>query len=214
MRREHLMKLRLFFTSVAILASTFLFAADNMNKERFEQIPPQPIATGNKIEVLEFFWYGCPHCYSLEPYLEKWQATKPDDVQLRRVPAILGKNWIPHARAYFTAEKLGIVDKIHRPLFDAIHKDKQQIIDEKSLRDFFVKMGVDKDEFTRIYESNEISEQIQDAFILGQQYQITGVPAIIVNGKYRTSASMAGSNANLIEVINQLTAKERKHASG
>ena len=208
------MKLRLFFTSVAILASTFLFAADNMNKEHFEQIPPQPIATGNKIEVLEFFWYGCPHCYSLEPYLEKWQATKPDDVQLRRVPAILGKNWIPHARAYFTAEKLGIVDKIHRPLFDAIHKDKQQIIDEKSLRDFFVKMGVDKDEFTRIYESNEISEQIQDAFILGQQYQITGVPAIIVNGKYRTSASMAGSNANLIEVINQLTAKERKHASG
>lgn len=208
------MKLKLFFASVAILTSAILFAADNLNKEAFEQIPAQPTATGNKIEVLEFFWYGCPHCYSLEPYLEKWQATKADDIQLRRVPAILGKNWIPHARAYFTAQKLGIVDKIHRPLFDAIHKDKQQIVDEKSLTDFFVKMGVDKDEFSRIYESKEISEQIQEAFILGQQYQITGVPAIIVNGKYRTSASMAGGNANLIEIINQLTAKERKRASG
>lgn len=208
------MKLKLFLASVAILTSAILFAADNMKSEPYEAIPAQPTATGNKIEVLEFFWYGCPHCYSLEPYLEKWQSTKADDVQLRRVPAILGKNWIPHARAYFTAEKLGIIDKIHRPLFDAIHKDRQKIFDEESLRDFFATMGVDKDEFTRIYESNEISEKIQDAFLLGQQYQITGVPAIIVNGKYRTSASMAGSNANLIEVINQLTAMERKHASG
>ena len=208
------MKLKLFLASVAILTSAILFAADNMKSGPYESIPAQPTATGNKIEVLEFFWYGCPHCYSLEPYLEKWQTTKADDVQLRRVPAILGKSWIPHARAYFTAEKLGIVDKIHRPLFDAIHKDKQKIFDEKTLRDFFATMGVDKNEFTRIYESNEISEKIQDAFLLGQQYEITGVPAIIVNGKYRTSASMAGSNANLIEVINQLTAMERKHASG
>lgn len=207
------MKLKLVFATAALLTSAMLFAADNMNKGPYESIPAQPTATGNKIEVLEFFWYGCPHCYALEPYLEKWQTTKADDVQLRRVPAILGKNWIPHARAYFTAQKLGIVDKIHRPLFNAIHKDKQKIIDEKTLRDFFVKMGVDKDEFSRIYESNEISEKIQEAFILGQQYQITGVPAIIVNGKYRTSTSMAGSNANLIEIINQLTAKERKQAS-
>lgn len=214
MRKEYLMKLKLIVASVAILTSAILFAADNMNKGPYESITARPTATGNKIEVLEFFWYGCPHCYALEPYLEKWQTTKADDVQLRRVPAILGKNWIPHARAYFTAEKLGIVNKIHRPLFDAIHKDKQKIVDEKTLRDFFVKMGVDKDEFSRIYESSEVSEKIQEAFLLGQDYQITGVPAIIVNGKYRTSTSMAGSNANLIDVINQLTARERKHASG
>ena len=207
------MKLKLFFASVALLTSAILFAADNMDRGPYEPIPAQPTATGNNIEVLEFFWYGCPHCYSLEPYLEKWQTTKADDVQLRRVPAILGKNWIPHARAYFTAEKLGIVNKIHRPLFEAIHKDKKPILDEKSLRDFFATMGVDKDEFTRIYESNEISEKIQEAFVLGQQYQITGVPTVIVNGKYRTSSSMAGGNANLIETINQLTAKERKQAS-
>jgi len=208
------MRLKLFFASVAMLTSVILFAADNPEKGPYESIPAQPTATGNNIEVLEFFWYGCPHCYSLEPYLEKWQTSKADDVQLRRVPAILGKNWIPHAKAYFTAEKLGVVDKIHRPLFDAIHKEKQKIIDEKSLRDFFAKMGVDADEFSRIYESSEISEKIQEAFILGQQYQITGVPAIIVNGKYRTSTSMAGSNANLIEVINHLTDKERKPVSG
>ena len=214
MPREHVMKLKLFFASVALLTSAILSAADNMNRGPYEPIPAQPTATGNNIEVLEFFWYGCPHCYSLEPYLEKWQTTKADDVQLRRVPAILGKNWIPHARAYFTAEKLGIVNKIHRPLFEAIHKDKKPILDEKSLRDFFATMGVDKDEFTRIYESNEISEKIQEAFVLGQQYQITGVPTVIVNGKYRTSSSMAGGNANLIETINQLTAKERKQASG
>jgi protein dithiol oxidoreductase (disulfide-forming) len=207
------MKLKLVIASVAFLTSVILFAADNLVQGSYESIQPHPTATGNKIEVLEFFWYGCPHCYTLEPYLEKWQSTKTDDVQFRRVPAILGKNWIPHAKAYFTAEKLGVVDKIHRPLFDAIHKDQKKIIDEKTLRDFFADKGVDKDEFTRIYESSEISEKIQESFILGQQYQITGVPAIIVNGKYRTSASMAGSNANLIEVINQLTAIERQSAS-
>jgi len=207
------MKLKIFIISVAFFTSAILFAADNFVKGPYESIPSQPTATGDKIEVLEFFWYGCPHCYSLEPYLEKWQSTKADDVQFIRVPAILGKNWIPHARAYFTAEKLGIVGKIHRPLFDAIHKDREKITDEKALKNFFTDMGIDKDEFTRIYESSEISEKIQETFLLGQQYQLTGVPAIIVNGKYRTSATMAGSNANLIEVINQLTAKERQSAS-
>ena len=171
--------------------------------------PAQPTHSGDKIEVVEVFWYGCPHCYSLEPYLEDWLKNKPDDVAFRRVPGILGKNWIAHARAYFTAEKLGIVDKIHRPLFDAIHRDRKNIMSESALRDFFAQQGVDKKQFDDIYQSDEVSDMVKSAFSEGQAFGLTGVPAIVVNGKYLTSASQAGGNKELISVIGQLTEQER-----
>lgn len=174
--------------------------------------PAQPTRSEGKIEVVEIFWYGCPHCYTLEPHLEKWLETMPDDVVFRRVPGVLGKNWLPHARAYYTAELLGIVDKIHRPLFDAIHRDNRTIMNAKNLRDFFAEQGVSKSEFEKVYESEEVTGKIKAAFIESQGYKLTGVPAIIVNGKYRTGASMTGSNEKLIEVIDFLIAQERANS--
>ena len=189
----------------------FLLCSSTWAAEPYERItPPQPIKSGDKIEVVEVFWYGCPHCYSLEPYLDKWLETKPDDVEFRRIPGVLGKNWIPHARAYFTAVKLGIVDKIHRLLFDAIHIERIDLNTEKQLANFFEKHGVDRDEFIKIYESGETDDLMKQAFIAGQGYGLTGVPTIIVNGKYRVSASTAGGYAQLIEVLNLLIEKERK----
>ncbi len=173
-------------------------------------IPAQPTQTDGKIEVLEVFWYGCPHCYHFEPFVTEWLKTKPDDVDFRRMPGIFNKNWVPHAKAYFTAEKLGVLDRIHSQLFDALHKDRKRIFTESELKDFFVSQGIDGDEFTRIYNSSEVETKFKQAFIMGQRYKITGVPAVIVNGKYMTSGSMAGSYENLLKTIDQLVDKERK----
>ena len=175
-----------------------------------EIVPAQPTqAPAGKIEVVEVFWYGCPHCYHFEPYLEKWLQTKPDDVVFRRVPGVLNQSWLPHAKAYFTAEKLGILDKIHRPLFDAIHKDRKPIFTEDQLRDFFAEFGVDPDEFTKIYNSDEVETKTKQAFFLARGYRLTGVPSMIVNGKYLTSGTLTGSYENMLKVVDDLIKKER-----
>jgi protein dithiol oxidoreductase (disulfide-forming) len=173
-------------------------------------IPVQPTQTDNKIEVLEVFWYGCPHCYDFEPHIENWLKDLPEDVEFRRMPGIFNKSWIAHAKAYFTAEKMGILDKIHSPLFTALHRERKRIYTEDELKDFFVSKGVDGDEFSKIFNSSEIETKFKQAFVMGQRYKITGVPAVIVNGKYMTSASLTGSYENLLQTINELIAKERK----
>lgn len=203
------MKLGTLFTGLfAVVIFTHAWAGGSEARPFDELNPPQPTKTGGKTEVVEVFWYGCPHCYSLEPYLEQWLKTKPEDVEFRRIPGVLGKNWLPHARAYYTAEILGILDIIHKPLFNAIHGENKNIMDEKRLRDFFVQQGVKEDEFNRVYQSQEVTDKVKEAFIAGQGYKLTGVPAIIINGKYRTSAAMTGSNQKLIETINQLVDRE------
>ena len=171
--------------------------------------PPQPTQSGEKIEVVEVFWYACPHCFDFEPHISTWLESKPDDVQFIRMPAIFRKNWIPHAKAYFTADKLGVLDSIHTPLFDALHKRKKNIHDDDAIKKFFVKNGVDKSEFTKIYESDEVQAKVKRAFVMGQRYKLTGVPAVIINGKYMVSGSTAGSFENVLKIINQLIDEER-----
>ena len=117
---------------LTISSFTTVNAADGYNVIS----PPQPTHTGKKIEVLEVFWYACPHCYDFEPYVKEWLQNKPDDVEFRRMPGIFRKNWIPHAKAYFTAEKLGVLDTIHTPLFDAIHKQRKKIHDDDAIKKF------------------------------------------------------------------------------
>ncbi len=175
--------------------------------------PAQPTQTGDKIEVLEIFWYACPHCYDFEPYIHEWLNNKPEDVTFRRMPGIFRKGWIPHAKAFFTAEKLGILDDIHTPLFNAIHRDKKKIHDDASIKKFFLKHGVDKSEFKKIYNSEETETKTKQAFVMGQRYKVTGVPAIIVNGKYMVSGSTAGSFENVLKVIDSLVDKERASAA-
>lgn len=206
------MKLKTLFAAL-FATIIFIFTSGVQAADQPYQIvePAQPTHSGDKIEVTEIFWYGCPHCYAFEPYVEKWLKNKPDDVVFRRVPGVLGRDWMAHARAYYTAEQLGILDQIHRPLFDAIHKDRRKIFTGEQLRDFFAEHGVDKDEFTKIFNSPEVTEKIKQAFIEGQNYKVTGVPTVIVNGKYRTSASMAGSYQKLIDVIKQLVDMERSN---
>jgi len=204
------MKQKLFFILLMCFFATGIACAeDNAPSQPYEAITPQPTASGDKIEVIEFFWYGCPHCFALEPYLDKWLAAKPADVEFRRIPAILGNRWVHYAKVYYAADKLGAVAKIHSPLFNAIHEQRLPLEDATKLGNFLEKLGVDKDKFFAAYSSEEIGKKIQNAYAMGQDYGLTGVPTIIINGKYRTSASQAGSNEKLIEVMNELIEKER-----
>ena len=115
--------------------------------------PPQPTDSGNKVEVLEFFWYGCPHCNSLQPSLGAWLKQKPADVEFRRVPAVLGQSWIPLTQVFYTLEALGLTEKFHHDVFAAIHKDKVRLQDPETLFDWVAKRGVDRKKFTDTYSS-------------------------------------------------------------
>ena len=159
---------------------------------------PQPTETGDKVEVLEVFWYGCPHCYQLEPFLDKWVETMPSSAEFRRMPAVLGPHWEPHARAYYAAELLGVLDQLHQPLFRAMHQEKKKIMTRDDLIDFAAEQGIDRDEFAQAFDSFFTNMKVRRAVEMGRRYGIDGVPAVIINGKYRTSATQTGGNAKLM----------------
>jgi thiol:disulfide interchange protein DsbA len=170
---------------------------------------PQPTSTGDKIEVVELFWYGCPHCYDLEPEVQAWLKKQPEDVELVRMPAVMGPRWELLAQAYYTAELLGIADRIHPALFEAIHKNNMEINDEDSLRAFFVNQGVSAEDFNKTFSSFAVAVKMNNSRQMTRRYRITGVPTIIVNGKYSTSATLAGGNEAVFGVVDYLVEQER-----
>jgi thiol:disulfide interchange protein DsbA len=167
----------------------------------------QPVQTGDKIEVVEMFWYRCPHCYRLEPYIIKWLKNIPENAEYVAIPAILNQNWVFHGRAYYTFEALGIVDELHGKFFDALHKDRQQLNTTEQLADWATQFGVDEEKFISTFDSFAVNNKINFANIMGRKYGISGVPSIIVDGKFRTNVSMAGSHDELFNVINFLIKK-------
>ena len=174
---------------------------------------PQPTETGGKVEVLELFWYGCPHCWHLEPIVQKWQTTMPANVSFRRMPAILGPTWEPLARAYFAAELMGKADELHEPLFKAVQVERQRLMDVDSIAAFVATQGLDPEAFKEAYDSFFVDMQVRKAEELGQSFGIDGVPAIVVNGKYRTTATLAGGNDKVFEVVDQLIQLETAAAA-
>lgn len=170
--------------------------------------PPQPTTTGDKVEVLELFWYGCPHCFRFEPFVERWLEKKPANAEFVRLPAIFRAEWEPHARAFYTAQIMGVTEKVHRPLFNAIHQEKRTVDNEEKLRDFYGEQGVNKEEFTKTYNSFAVETRVGRAKMMVGRYGVDGVPSVIVNGKYRVSARTAGGNAEMLKVIDYLVAKE------
>ena len=169
-----------------------------------------PVQDPTKVEVIEFFWYGCPHCYQFEPALEEWHSTLPENVNFIRQPAVFNKVWGEHAKAYFTAEVLGVVDKVHADLFYAIQVNKQPLTSEADLAKFFVAHGVDEADFHDAYNSFIVDTKMRQAKSMGPRYGITGVPAIVVNGKYLVNGKTAGSHEGMIKVINELIVQESK----
>jgi len=167
----------------------------------------QPVQTGDKIEVVEMFWYRCPHCYRLEPYIEKWLENKPENAEYVPIPALLNQSWAFHARAFFTFEALGLTDQLHIKFFDAIHKDRKPFNTVEQLAEWAASHGADPAAITETMDSFAVNNKLNFASVMSQKYGITGVPAIIVDGKYRTNVTMAGSHEELFNLINFLVKK-------
>lgn len=169
-----------------------------------------PVSTTaeDKIEVVELFWYGCPHCYSLEPKIDHWLENQPENAEFVRIPAVLNRNWELGARAFYAAKALGVLDKIHTPLMNAIHAQGRPMRNEADLAEFFAEHGVDKEAFRKAYNSFEVETELRRSQQLVRRYGVHSVPSFVVDGKYVVTATMAGSEDRLFEVINYLIQKE------
>lgn len=189
-------------------------AAENTYSEgeAYHVIVPQApkLTDSDKVEVIEIFWYGCPHCHRFQPYLERWSEDNADDIHYVRLPAILDKGWAIHARAYYTAEALGVLDRVHQPLFDAIHKHKRPLNNEESLMAFFEEHGIDNKTFRKAFYSFSVSGKVGQAEELTRRYQVSGTPAVIVDGQYYTSPKQAqGSFEEMLKIMDFLIDKAK-----
>lgn len=173
----------------------------------FKLKQPQPVQTGDKVEVLELFWYGCPHCFDLEPHIEKWLKTKPANAEYVRLPAVLRRSWAFHARAFYTFEALNVVDRLHADFFDEIHKRKNRVNTTQQLESFVAQRGVEKEKFYDAYNSFTVDSKLRHAQLMSGRYEASGVPTFIVDGKYRATASSAGGLQALLELVTHLVEK-------
>ena len=193
------------------IASPFAHAQSDFDPAgKFELIqPPQPTDTPGKVEVLDVFWYGCPHCFTFLPTMEAFEKAKPEYVEVRRMPAVFRKSWENHARAYYTAKLLGVEAKLHRALFEQIHVKGQRTDSRDDLREFFIANGVTGEAFDKTFDSFAVESMLRKSVVMQGRYGVRGTPSVVVNGKYRTSASLAGGYPNVVKVIEALAAKER-----
>jgi len=172
----------------------------------------KPIATqsGDKIEILEFFWYGCPHCFSFEPTLKNWKKTLPANVKFIRMPAPINPRWMAHTKTYYTLQIMGEGDKYHDDIFAAMHVKKMKLFSKDTIADYLETLGVNKKTFLSTFDSFAVEMRAKQAMQLGQQYKVNGVPMLTVNGKYTISGSQAGSYVGMINVADHLIKLESK----
>jgi thiol:disulfide interchange protein DsbA len=170
--------------------------------------PPQPTADPARVEVMEFFWYGCPHCYHFEPDLNAWLKHKPDAVDFRRQPAVFNEHWAAHAKAFFTASVLGVLDRLHPEFYDAIQNKKETLESEADLAEFFKANGVAEADFHKAYQSFAVDSEMRQAGGMAAKYGVTGTPALVVNGKYLVSPGKAKSFPRMLEITDVLIGKE------
>jgi len=182
-------------------------------------VPAQPTdAPPGKVEVVEVFWYGCPHCYALDPYIESWRKTKPAYIEFRRVPV----TWQPvhqsHAKLFYTFEALGKEDAVHNAVFAEMHDKKNYMYmqgdDKETLAAqiaFAKAHGISEADFTGAWNSFTVQTSMQKADELVHRYHVDGVPLLVINGKYVTDVNMAGSQANVMSIVSDLAASEKPH---
>ena len=178
-------------------------------------VPTQTTIGGpDKIEVAEFFWYGCPHCYDLEPYLQRWKANMPANVRFVQVPVTWNNAVATHAKMFYTAEALGSLGVIedmtafHQAVFAELHQRGNRLLSERAMKQLFARFGASEEDFDGAWNSFDVDRRLRLAEDLSQRYSIQSVPTIVVNGKYRAGAPDAGGNDKLVEVIDELIARE------
>lgn len=169
-----------------------------------------PTTSGDKVEVVEMFGYPCPHCNTFEPLLERWKAQQADDVQVVAIPVVFGRSWEPYARAFYVADLLGKVDETHKAMFDAVHKERRQMRSVDDLAQFYAGYGIEPDNFRKQYDSFAVNMKLKQGDAKARGYEITGVPSMIVAGKYRVTAGSAGGHEQMLKVVEYLVEKERQ----
>jgi len=172
--------------------------------------PTQPVEAEGKVEVLEFFWYGCPHCYSLQPMIEKWIPRLPADVHFRRVPAVLNEGWAREAAVYYSLEALGVLEKLHRPFYDAIHRERLNTRDPATLAEWLRKHEVDPKRYEEAFKSFGVQSKVRRAAQLASAYRVEGTPTLAVHGRYTVSAEQGRTQDGMLGVVDYLIGVARK----
>jgi thiol:disulfide interchange protein DsbA len=177
-----------------------------------EHSPPQPLVADDakKIEVVEFFWYGCPHCYNIEPMVEQWKKTLPPEAVFRPFPAVFNARWAHDAAIFYTFDALGVLDKVHRPFFDAIHRDHLRSDDPQALAEWVKSHGMDPKKFEDTMKSFSVQAKVRRAAQLTAAYKIDGTPAFAVAGRYTVSAEQGGSREGMLDTTSYLVDQVRK----
>lgn len=203
-----------FATTLFLFAATLACNAAPQADVEYKLIKPaQPVAPG-KIEVVEFFSYACPHCAEFEPSLQAWLKRKPKDVEYRAVPMIFRAQWKPPAKLYYTLETMGVIEKYHQKIYDAMNKEGKDLTTDEGVKAWAKSLGVDAAKFDATYDSFAVDTKVQRGIKMGRDYGVTFTPALAVGGKYYTGPSMAGGNnyAHFFEVLDQLIDMERRGA--
>jgi thiol:disulfide interchange protein DsbA len=183
-------------------------------EESFRAITPQPTPAGDKIEVIDFFWYRCPYCYELLPLILEWEKTKPADVVLRRIPAVLRQDWVPDAHLYYTLDMLGMADQLHAKVFEAVHRDRMLVTDREGWGKWAVANGIERDKWDAAYNDREVRDRVVRAVDIARDYDVRGTPAIVVDGRYQTGSGQAGSLKNVMPTVDGLIKLTRERRSG
>lgn len=200
----------LLFLSLGLTGISGVRAELTEDRDYAVLLSPQPTKSGKNIEVLEFFWYGCPHCYSLHTHIKAWLKRMPKDVSFRYVPAIFRKSWVPGAKTFYTLEILDERDKFHDKIYDAIHIKKINLTKEELLFDWITRQGIDRKKFVNIYNSFTVANQSSQSSQMSRKYGLKGVPSLVVDGKYLISGRMGDTPQETINTLDELIKKVRK----
>ncbi len=195
--------------AASLFGATAAHAEFEAGKQYVELNNPVQIAKPGKIEVVELFWYGCGHCYQFESTLNPWVEQLPEDVNFVRVPALFGGMWNVHGQLFITLEAMKAEHKVHAAVFDGIHKQGKKLATPEEMADFLASEGIDKEAFLKTYNSFGVKSQLEKAKKLAMAYQISGVPVMVVNGKYRFDIGSAGGPQQVLQVADHLIGKER-----
>lgn len=194
---------------LALLCAAYAQAGEMTGKEYTLLNTPQPTSSGKKIEVLEFFFYGCSHCYHLHPFLNAWEKQKPKDVELQYVPVVFNDGWEPMAHTFYALESMGKLKQLHDPLFVAWNVSNIDLSDEAKISEFVAKHGVDRSKFEADYDSFSVSSKIARSNQLVRNYGVRGTPTIAVDGKYIITGLQPQETIRVLDEVIKMARKER-----
>jgi len=198
-------KLRHFLLSLSFL----LLSSQIVHAQKYVQISTEKQQESSDVIIYEFFWYGCPHCFNLEPTMDRIEADLKKGAKIVKVPVALRDSWMPHAKLYYALKQMNKIDDMHNQIFEEIHLEDNRLNTEESMVEFLGKAGIDTKLFLEKYNSYGTEARIKKSSNLARKFQINSVPTIVVNGKYLTSGSYVSSYDELYSVVNLLVEREK-----